>query len=444
MRIPEQQRIVAILDTAFAGLATATANAEKNLKNARELSAIAFEALFKQNAANWPTTTIGDQVLLQRGYDITKRQQNFGHVPVVSSGGIKSFHDTAMTHAPGVVLGRKGSLGTVFYLDQDYWPHDTTLWVKDFKGNDPKFVYYFFKSLDLAALDTGAANPALNRNVVHPITVRWPSVDQQIEIVERIESIGREAERLQSLYQQKLAKTVDLKQSILQKAFSGELTSLRAAADVATSLSKASLISIDGISPTDLHAGIIAIAYQKHQGHPKQNTFGHVKAEKISHMVEARIGIELERNPIKDAAGPNDYRHLKKVESRAEKAGFFSVKQSVGGGYTFIRKNRFDELVDKTRKCLGDYNDAVDAIIEEFLPMDTQQAEIFATVYAAWNNLLIEGAQITDEAIIHEARDNWHPDKLKIASDRFLAAINWIKVKGIVPKGDGKKVVAKG
>jgi len=58
-------------------------------------------------------------------------------VPVVSSGGVKSFHDRAMARGPGVVLGRKGSLGTVFYLDQDYWPHDTTLWVKDFKGNSP-------------------------------------------------------------------------------------------------------------------------------------------------------------------------------------------------------------------------------------------------------------------------------------------------------------------
>jgi len=167
----EQRRIVAILDKVFAGLATATANAEKNLKNVRELSATTFTFIFNGNAAKWLSTTIGDQLTLQRGFDITKKQQNSGSVPVVSSGGIKSFHDVAMAQAPGVVLGRKGSLGTVFLLEQDYWPHDTTLWVKDFKGNDPQFVYYFFKSLKLAKLDTGAANPALNRNVVHPIGV---------------------------------------------------------------------------------------------------------------------------------------------------------------------------------------------------------------------------------------------------------------------------------
>jgi type I restriction enzyme S subunit len=84
-----------------------------------------------------------------------------------------------MVQAPGVVIGRKGTLGKVFYLENDFWPHDTTLWVKDFKGNDPKFVYYFFTGLEVKSLDSGAANPALNRNQVHPIKIDWPLVTQQ-------------------------------------------------------------------------------------------------------------------------------------------------------------------------------------------------------------------------------------------------------------------------
>jgi type I restriction enzyme S subunit len=77
----------------------------------------------------------------------------------------------------------------------------------------------------LAKLDTGAANPALNRNVVHPLAVNRPSKDKQTEIVHRIESISKEAERLESLYQRRLVAISDLKKSILQKAFCGELTS---------------------------------------------------------------------------------------------------------------------------------------------------------------------------------------------------------------------------
>jgi type I restriction enzyme S subunit len=95
--------------------------------------------------------------------DITKDQQRPGKVPVISSSGISSYHDTPYASGPGVVLGRKGALGTVYYVEEDYWPHDTTLWVKDFHGNHPRFVYYFFKwkAPNLLDMDVGSANPTL-------------------------------------------------------------------------------------------------------------------------------------------------------------------------------------------------------------------------------------------------------------------------------------------
>lgn len=125
--------------------------------------------------SDWRLTTIGEVLTLQRGFDITRAEQRPGAIPVVSSGGVSSRHDTAMAPGPGVVIGRKGTLGKTFYLASDYWPHDTTLWVKDFKGSFPRFVYYFFSQLDVTGLDVGSANPTLNRNHVHPLPVHWPS-----------------------------------------------------------------------------------------------------------------------------------------------------------------------------------------------------------------------------------------------------------------------------
>jgi type I restriction enzyme S subunit len=116
---------------------------------------------------------------LQRGFDITKAAQRPGTIPVVSSGGISSYHSVASAHGPGVVIGRKGTLGKVFYVTDDYWPHDTTLWVKDFKGNEPRFVYYFFQTLSLERLNVGSSNPTLNRNHVHALQVAWPRVTEQ-------------------------------------------------------------------------------------------------------------------------------------------------------------------------------------------------------------------------------------------------------------------------
>lgn len=129
----------------------------------------------------WIETTIGEQATLQRGIDITKAQQREGKVPVISSGGVSSYHDTAAVKGPGVVLGRKGVVGSVFFVEGDYWPHDTSLWVKDFHGNYQRFVYYFFKSVapEIARMDVGSANPTLNRNHVHPMPIIWPPLPEQ-------------------------------------------------------------------------------------------------------------------------------------------------------------------------------------------------------------------------------------------------------------------------
>ncbi len=132
----------------------------------------------------WKECILGDVITLQRGFDITKKEQRQGCVPVISSSGITSYHDTAKIKGPGVVIGRKGSLGTVFYVEEDYWPHDTTLWVKDFHGNSSKFTYYFLNTLNLAYLDVGASNPTLNRNHVHLLPVYWPLPPLQHKIAD--------------------------------------------------------------------------------------------------------------------------------------------------------------------------------------------------------------------------------------------------------------------
>src|SRR5574338_498349 len=159
-------------------------------------------------AGEWTETTIGAQATLQRGIDITKASQRDGTVPVISSGGVSSYHDVPAAKGPGVVLGRKGVVGSVYFIEEDYWPHDTTLWVKDFHGNHPRFVYYFFRWMAprLATMDVGSANPTLNRNHVHPIEIRWPLPREQRAIAhvlgsldDRIELNRRMSETLEEI-----------------------------------------------------------------------------------------------------------------------------------------------------------------------------------------------------------------------------------------------------
>lgn len=125
---------------------------------------------------------LGDAITFQRGFDITKSEQTKGEVPIVSSSGISSFHNQWRTKGPGIVIGRKGTLGTVHFLKSNYWPHDTTLWVKDFKGNDRRFIYYFLQTLRLENFDTGSSNPTLNRNHIHKIRIVFPKLSIQAKI----------------------------------------------------------------------------------------------------------------------------------------------------------------------------------------------------------------------------------------------------------------------
>lgn len=133
---------------------------------------------------SWTAGKLEDLVQLQRGFDITKAQQKPGNVPVVSSSGIKSFHNQHKVNGPGVVIGRKGTLGSVFFVEKDYWPHDTTLWSKDLKGNDPRFVAYFLKTQRFERYDTGNSNPTLNRNHIHSLEIQIPDHSTQKRISE--------------------------------------------------------------------------------------------------------------------------------------------------------------------------------------------------------------------------------------------------------------------
>lgn len=131
---------------------------------------------------HWEVKQLGRFITLQRGFDITKEQQTAGSIPVVSSGGISSYHNQATSAGPGVIVGRKGSAGTVYYVGGVYWAHDTTLWVKEFNSNAPKYVYYVLTNMDLKRFDTGSANPTINRNIVHPELIAFPPPEEQRRI----------------------------------------------------------------------------------------------------------------------------------------------------------------------------------------------------------------------------------------------------------------------
>lgn len=132
--------------------------------------------------SEWRNVTLGEVCELKRGYDLPRGSRGAGSVPVISSSGPTGWHDEAKVEAPGVVTGRYGTLGQVFYVTEDFWPLNTSLYVRDFKGNDPRFVAALLRSLDLAQYDGAAAVPGLNRNHLHTLLVRVPELPVQSTI----------------------------------------------------------------------------------------------------------------------------------------------------------------------------------------------------------------------------------------------------------------------
>ena len=130
-------------------------------------------------AGEWCVTTIGEVVTLQRGFDLPTTERKPGNHLVIASTGPVGTHNEAAVRGPGVVIGRSGSLGGGQFIRQDFWPLNTTLWVKDFKGNDPRFCYFLLKSFDLAQFNVGSGVPTLNRNHVHPLPVSLPPLPEQ-------------------------------------------------------------------------------------------------------------------------------------------------------------------------------------------------------------------------------------------------------------------------
>lgn len=122
----------------------------------------------------WERVELGRVMTLQRGHDLPSQERVEGDVPIVSSSGITGFHDKKKADAPGVVTGRYGTLGQVYYIDRDYWPLNTALYVTDFKENPPLYILHLLKHALESIQSDKAAIPGLNRNVVHGMNVLSP------------------------------------------------------------------------------------------------------------------------------------------------------------------------------------------------------------------------------------------------------------------------------
>ena len=142
----------------------------------------------------WIKCTLGDVLNFRRGYDLPHSEMRNGSIPVAGSNGIIGYHDTATDITPVITIGRSGNVGTP-YIYNTAWAHNTTLYVDDFKGNDPLYLFYLIKTLPLSSFGGGSAVPTLNRNHIHPLIINHcPDIKEQKRIASLLKSFDDKIE----------------------------------------------------------------------------------------------------------------------------------------------------------------------------------------------------------------------------------------------------------
>jgi type I restriction enzyme, S subunit len=244
--LPEQQRIVGILDEAFEGIATAKANAEKNRQNARALFESHLQSVFTQHGKGYVEKTLGEVCILRSGTTLPKEiEKPSGEIPYlkvadmnlignlngvtcssryinkidVNVSNLLPLGTTIFPKRGGAILTNKKRL-TERVICADL----NIMGVAPSKALLPRLLYFYFLNVDMRELGSGSSIPQINNYDIEPLKISFPiKLDEQEQIVIKLDALSKETQRLESLYQRKLDALDALKKSLLHQAFSGAL-----------------------------------------------------------------------------------------------------------------------------------------------------------------------------------------------------------------------------
>ena len=305
----------------------------------------------------------------------------------------------------------------------------------------PDLVSYFINSVfgrawiaDVVSQQVGQAN--VNGTKLQALAIPLPPFAEQTRIVAEVERRLSVVEELESVVSANLQRAPRLRQSILHKAFSGELVATMPAIQISDIIPPLKPEHIN--RPNSHFARAVLSAEIVHRLHCEP-TFGRIKHQKIFHLCEHIAQIEeIHGQYHREAAGPLDNKLIYANEAELKKQKWYQEvrRESYGHAYQALAKAGGHRKY--VERYWADKLPLVEKIIELMRKWDTERCEIFCTAYAAWNDLILWGKQATEDNILHEILERWHDSKKRFPKDRWLKAIAWMKKEGFVPTGFGK------
>ena len=442
---PEQKRIVTAVETLFNKIDKSIGLLQENIDHVKKLRSSVINEVFNNN---WRTKKLIDVCNIVGGGTPAKSNNSYyggdilwatvGDMNIdfledtklkINSQAVKNSATNIIPKGNLIIATRVG-LGKICVLTRDSAIN------QDLKGIIPSraiysmFLFYWLQSRSdyFISKGMGATVKGFKLEILENLDVPFIPVEKQKQIANYIKRINDKSAALTFRYQSKLDELKRLKNSILESAFRGEL------------------ISTNQIKASE-QVMILALSVEEHKKY--STPLYRTKAEKIVHVVETHIQRDFGRTPMKMAAGPADFDHIiQVVEPLAKKNDWLEVQEEwiERNGediltHNYKEGNQFNSFVEKANRDLKADLPVINYIIKQFTPLTRKDAEIYSTVYGAWNNLLLRGEPVTPDTILYESRENWDIAKLKIEPEKFLEGIDWLKKKNIRPYGVGKEVI---
>jgi type I restriction enzyme S subunit len=288
-----------------------------------------------------------------------------------------------------------------------------------------EFLNYQFNSIHINQYISGTAQPKLNQANLNKIPIIVPPLDDQLRVIQEIESRLSVCDKIEETITDSLQQAEVLRQSILKKAFEGKLVT----ANTQKEAKVVSINSMRGVWERKVLAGKIIFACHK------ERSFGTTKFQKLLYLCEQHAQLEFDTHYVKQTAGPLDAAFIYPFIREAEKNGWF-VQETEIAPFHFEPLNGLGKLTGDYPKFFQLVSDKINFVIALMKEKNTDDSELVATIYAIWNNYIIQQRVLDAEILIDEIYD-WSKSKAKFSKQGILAMWKWMKEVGLVPVGFG-------
>lgn len=464
-KLEKQKRIVEVLNASFAKIDRLEGIAKCNIENEKLFRASVLDSVFGAIVENTESQIeplkdlailkgrIGWKGLTAKEY--TEQGPLFLSVHSLNYGDCVDYRDAfhisqeRYDESPEIMLRKDdilickdgagiGKLGIVPEIIAPTTINSSLLLIRHGERLKAKYLYYcllspYFQKIVQSRLE-GATTPHLYQRDIKDFPIHVCSLLEQEQIIHKLDSVFLKSKSYLEVQNRKLTALSELRQSLLQKAFAGELV------DMSENVTKLETISIPSNDNHTDHAGVIAYADSYFRNAHARTFKGKTTYEKVAQAAENIADIDLGRQAIQWKRGPTDNQQRDTVEALAVREGYFSFVSTGGKGFKLERGRNFNELRLAFEKKFQEQIPALDRFLRVIANLDTQEVEVLSTVHTAWNNYIISGQTPTDEQIVTASREGWHEEKEKIARNKFFTAIQTLREKDLVPTGQGKFV----